>query len=155
MKRLVFFIVVLSGAGVVMSAGRSLQQTNSNSAVEQKLMQMERDWADGMMQNDPSAIERIEADDYSYVMDSMKGGKQGDVDEAKAHAYAGTAELTDMHVRVFGDAAIVTGKATLQDARYKGKDVSGDYLFTDIFVKRNGRWQVVASHSNRVQAGSM
>ncbi|MGA8028270.1 MAG: nuclear transport factor 2 family protein [Bryobacteraceae bacterium] len=106
-----------------------------------------------MITNDPAVIERIEADDYTYVMEGMKGGKQGDVEQAKSHAYAGTCELSQMQARVFGDAAIVTGKAALREAKYNGKDVSGDYLFTDVFVKRNGQWQVAASHSSRVHGG--
>jgi hypothetical protein len=152
MKRVIFSLVVLSGVGL-MSAGPGRAAGGDDSAVQQSLMQMEREWADGMMKNDPTVIDRIEADDYAYCMDSFKGGKQGDVAEAKKHAYAGTAELTGMQVRVFENAAIVTGKAGLRNAKYNGKDVSGDYLFTDIFVNRNGRWQVVASHSNRVQPG--
>ena len=32
-----------------------------------------------------------------------------------------------------------------------GKDSSGKYVWTDIFVLRNGRWQVVASQSTRMQ----
>jgi ketosteroid isomerase-like protein len=152
MKRLIVFFAVLSSAELWLSSARTLETRSDDSAVEQKVIQMERDWADAMMRNDPSVIERIEADDYAYVMDGMKGGKPSDVEQAQKHAYAGTAELTDMHVRVFGDTAIVTGKAALRDAKYMGKDVSGDYLFTDVFVKRNGRWQVVASHSNRVRS---
>lgn len=150
MNRLILSFVVLSGAGLLMSPAHAF---GDDSAVEQKMMQMERDWANAMMSNDATVIDRIEADDYAYVMDGMKGSKHGDVDEAKSKAYAGSAELTDMQARVFGDAAIVTGKTALRNAKYNGKDVSGDYLFTDVFLKRNGNWQVVASHSNRVPVG--
>ena len=153
MKRLVVFFVLLSGAGLLMSAARALETGADDSAVQQKLMQMEREWASAMMTNDPTVIQRIEADDYGYLMDGMKGGKQGDLDQAKSHAFVGTCELSEMQVRVFGDAAVVTGKAALRDAKYNGKDVSGDYLFTDVYVKRDGRWQAVASHSNKVHAG--
>jgi hypothetical protein len=34
---------------------------------------------------------------------------------------------------------------------YKGKDSSGKYVWTDVFVSRNGRWQAVASESTKVQ----
>lgn len=56
-----------------------------------------------------------------------------------------------MTVHVYGDAAVVTGKASLRNAKYKGKDISGDYLFTDTWVRKGGRWQVVASHDSKVQ----
>jgi hypothetical protein len=32
----------------------------------------------------------------------------------------------------------------------KGKDVIDKYLWTDVFVKRDGRWQAVASQSTKV-----
>lgn len=153
MKRLIVFLIVCSTGRLTMSAARAPGRGGDDSGVQQKLMQIERNWVDAMVKNDPTVIDRIEADDYAYVMDDMKGDKRGDVDQARSHAYAGTAELSEMQVRVFGDAAIVTGKAALRDAKYNGKDVSGDYLFTDVFVKRNGQWQAVASHSNKVRAG--
>jgi ketosteroid isomerase-like protein len=145
MKRLLVVVAVFWTFGVLAAA-------RENTQVEQKLMQMERDWADAMMKNDASGVARIEADDYSYVMDNMRGDKKGDLADAKNGAFSGSAELSEMKVHVYGDAAVVMGKASLRDAKYKGKDMSGDYLFTDTFVKRNGRWQVVASHSNKVQS---
>jgi hypothetical protein len=34
--------------------------------------------------------------------------------------------------------------------QYKGKDISGQYRWTDVFVKRQGRWQVVATHASQI-----
>lgn len=126
-------------------------ENGGNAAVEQALMKAERDWADAMMKNDAGAIARIEADDYTYVMGDMSGDRKRDLADANAGVFTGSAELTEMKVRVYGDAAVVTGNAFLRGAKYKGKDISGRYVFTDMFVKRDGGWQVVASHSNKVQ----
>lgn len=153
MKRLIVSLALICCAGLIVNAARSLDSGGGDSTVQQKLMQAERDWANAMMNSDPVVIDQIEADDYAYVMGEMKGGKPGDLEQARAHAFAGTSELSEMQVRVFGNAAIVTGKCALRHAKYNGKDVSGDYLFTDVFVMRNGRWQVVASHANQVHAG--
>ena len=48
-------------------------------------------------------------------------------------------------VRAFGDAAVVTGRTT---ASAVGQPVV--LRFTDVFVRRDGKWQVVASHATRV-----
>ena len=51
-------------------------------------------------------------------------------------------------VRPFGDTAVVTGRTTVTTG-----DASPETLrlrFTDVFVRRAGRWQVVASHATRV-----
>jgi ketosteroid isomerase-like protein len=55
-------------------------------------------------------------------------------------------ELSDMKVRVFGNTAIVIGRLHLV-----GKDKDGSFdrnmIFTDTFVKRDGRWQVVSTQA--------
>ena len=57
--------------------------------------------------------------------------------------------LGEMKVRVFGDVAIVTGSDD-EKSSFKGKDISGHYVWTDVFVKRNGQWQAVASQGTLV-----
>ncbi len=54
-----------------------------------------------------------------------------------------------MKVQVHGDAAVVTYRST-DKGSYKGNDLSGQYRWTDVFVKRNGRWQAIAGHGTRV-----
>jgi len=39
-----------------------------------------------------------------------------------------------------------------EKSAYKGKDTSGRYTWIDVFVKRNGRWQAVASQSTLMPA---
>jgi len=59
-------------------------------------------------------------------------------------------EIGPMKVRVLGNTAVVTGSDT-EKSTYKGKDSSGKYVWTDVWVMRDGRWQAVASQS--VKAG--
>jgi ketosteroid isomerase-like protein len=54
----------------------------------------------------------------------------------------------DMKVRVFGDVGIVTGRLVLTGASTQYK--SGARRYTDVFVKRNGRWQIVECQSTLV-----
>jgi ketosteroid isomerase-like protein len=54
--------------------------------------------------------------------------------------------LDDLSVRLFGDAAVVTGRTTVTS----GAGPALTLRFTDVFVRREGRWQVVASHATRV-----
>ena len=58
-------------------------------------------------------------------------------------------EIGAMKVRVFGNTAVVTGSDT-EKSTYKGKDSSGKYVWTDVWVMRDGRWQAVASQSVKV-----
>jgi ketosteroid isomerase-like protein len=53
-------------------------------------------------------------------------------------------ENTDMQVRVFGDTAVVTG-GLIEKGTRNGTAYTDTYRWTDVFVKRGGRWQAVAS----------
>jgi ketosteroid isomerase-like protein len=55
--------------------------------------------------------------------------------------------IDDVTVVMFGDTAIVRGR-TVASARWNGEPVSAHIRFTDAFIRRNGRWQIVASHAS-------
>ena len=61
---------------------------------------------------------------------------------------AETYEIGDFSVRVFGDAAVVTGRTTASSGGPKPGKLT--LRFTDVFVRLKGRWQIVASHATRV-----
>ena len=58
-------------------------------------------------------------------------------------------KINELKVRIYGDTAIVHGLET-EKSKYKKEDLSGQYRFTDVFIKRDGRWQAVATHFTRV-----
>jgi ketosteroid isomerase-like protein len=55
----------------------------------------------------------------------------------------------DMKVRIYGDAAVVTGRNTTKET-LNGKDTSGQERWTDTWIKKAGRWQCVATHSSNI-----
>jgi hypothetical protein len=59
----------------------------------------------------------------------------------------GSATLGPMDVRVFGDTAVVTG--TVEEST-PGKPAQ-HYVWTDVFVKRGGKWLAVASQTALVK----
>lgn len=118
---------------------------------ESTIMQMERDWAQALMKADMAAFDRIVAPDWILV---SPGGQKQTRAEAMDEIRSGVMKFvsmtpSDMDVRVFGDTAIVTGRS-MDKGMYKGQDTSGEYRFTDVFVKRDGRWQAVSTHVTRV-----
>jgi ketosteroid isomerase-like protein len=121
-------------------------------SVEQTLMQMERDWTQAGLKKDAAAMDKIVADDWvAFSFD----GKMETKAEAMADLKSGASttqsvELGAMKVRVFGDTAVVTGSDT-EKSTFKGKDSSGKYVWTDVFVKRQGHWQAAASQSTKVE----
>jgi ketosteroid isomerase-like protein len=70
--------------------------------------------------------------------------------ETRIHTIARLA-IDDVSVRVFGDAAVVTGR-THGVGEFSGTPYDVVIRFTDTFVRRDGRWQAVASHASVLPA---
>jgi ketosteroid isomerase-like protein len=58
-------------------------------------------------------------------------------------------EATDVKVRIYGDTAVVTGRGIYKE-KYKGADYHSDERWISVFVKKNGRWQCVASQATLI-----
>ena len=56
----------------------------------------------------------------------------------------------EMKVRVYGDAAVVTGRSTMKET-YKGKDYIVNVRWTDTWIKSAGHWQCVAGHVSQIR----
>jgi hypothetical protein len=57
--------------------------------------------------------------------------------------------ISDLNVRIYGEAAIATYKSTY-DSVHHGEHRARTILSTDTFVKQDGLWKQVASHSSEV-----
>jgi len=135
---------------VASHVSKPLPQQTSGS-VEQELIKLENEWADAWVKSDVVFFDRIMADDYTWT------SPWGEV-ITKAHnlALVRSGEdvitswvLAEMKVRVYGDAAVVTGRSTVKET-YKGEDVSVQERWTHTWVNRAGRWQCVAGHSSEI-----
>jgi ketosteroid isomerase-like protein len=135
-------------AGVMLSVGITAQ-----SATEQALLQLEREWEQANAKNDTAALDRLLAPEF---VSTDSDGRLTTRAEMFARRKSGQVKFTvftqdDYQVRVIGDTAIVTGRSTIKGTR-DGKDWSGQERWTDVFVRRNGRWQAIATHSSRIAA---
>ena len=86
------------------------------------------------------------ADDWIAITPDGKSQTKAERAAEIKSARTISATLGDMNVRVFGDAAVVTGtddETTMQD----GKESTEHYVWTDVFVKHNGKWLAVASQT--------
>jgi ketosteroid isomerase-like protein len=124
--------------------------TETPDSVADHLKTIENRWMDAVKNKNADEMQKIEAPDYRFVMsDGNARGRQEDIAAAKNSTFT-EASLSDMNVRVFGDTGIVTGVAHIKGTE-NGKDVSGDYRFTDVFVKRDGNWEAVNTDTTKVQ----
>jgi len=128
--------------------------TQKTHKTEAELRQLERDIGDANVRRDKAFFERIEADEFIFT-DSAGGLTTKAEDVASLDKPAGEFKLVsyvpdDMKVRVDGMTAVVTGRTTTK-LQAKDREVINRSRFTDVFVKRDGRWQLVAGHSSRLR----
>ena len=138
---------------VIANSDGPLPGTTAGGTEERALMEIERGFVDAMKSRDMAFFDRHVAKQYAQIAD----GKPVDFAAQLADLKAGllrieTAALGDMKIHVAGDAAIVSlsGQAT---GTYKGKPFADGSKGFDVFVKRDGRWQVVYSQMTSVNAG--
>jgi ketosteroid isomerase-like protein len=116
---------------------------------------LENTWKDAVVKRDAAALQRLYADEYlSTDQEGLLWTKAQDIaiDTDKAAPSRVTSyKLDDLKVRVYGDVAVVTGRNTSKGTLF-GKAASTKSRFTDVFVKRDGRWQCVANHATSVIA---
>jgi ketosteroid isomerase-like protein len=129
----------------------SFGQATPEVSVEQTLMQLERDWSQASLTKDIDTLNKIMADDWVNIDFQGKVVTKAQTIASLKSGLPATqaAGLGEMKVRVFGNSAIVTGSDTGKSGS-KGKEIIEKYLWTDVFVRRNGRWQAVASQSTKV-----
>ena len=130
------------------ACGRAFGDSASD---ERELMQLVKDFNRAVLKGDVAAQERILHEDYEHY------GSRGTVENRSQYLEnRKTGRITyealewdDIKVRLYGDTAIVTGHSTA-----KGKDEKGAFddqrLFTIVFLRRDGRWQVLHSHATPI-----
>src|SRR5438552_1950202 len=110
---------------------------------ERYILESERQWAESVATGDTLAIERILADDFIGV--DPKGRlytKQQMIDETRnAPKYFVSNRLNDVKVRFYRKTAIAQGSETWE----KRSGERGRFVWTDTWMQRNGRWQIVAA----------
>ena len=129
------------------------------ATIEAEVLKTERDWFKAGETYDVEAIKRIVAEDAVLVYpDGTLGTKADEVRIAESKAITSEGfELMEPKVTVLSaDAAYITGRSRFKKGTYKEPnmkkaiDISGEYRFLDLYAKRNGTWQVIASQATRI-----
>lgn len=153
MNRTILALFVMFGC-IAFAAAQTKKTEQRQSKMEAELKQLELDIGAANVRRDKAFFERIEADEFIFT-DSAGGLTTKAEDVASLDKPAGEFKLVsyepdDMKVRIYGNTAVVTGRTTTM-LQSKDREVTNRSRFTDVFVKRDGRWQLVAGHSSRIR----
>ena len=122
--------------------------------VEASIEKLEREWVNAIVRKDVAALDRLLADDFSGTSaDAHSYTKTMAINEIKSGKFVATEmNLDEIAVNQYGDVAIAF-TSQQEKSSYNGQDTSGHTHFTDVWVRRDGHWQAVASHGTRFSTG--
>jgi ketosteroid isomerase-like protein len=152
-KTLVVFALLM-----ITSLSNSLAQQAQQSIPtkhEEEVRQLERQWLDAYEQKNSEAMDRIVANDFiiTFPNGAMQTKPQL-LAMIKAPPKPGQPTMRfrteDVRSRAYGDTVILTGRVVSEYER-DGKPVKEQSRYTDTYVRRNGQWQVVASHLSNAE----
>ncbi len=126
-------------------------QSDSDLQAEREVRDMERQWREAWLTANTAALDRIHADDFTSVPNigivSTKAEVMADVRQG-VFRYS-RMEQSEMTVRIYNTTAVIVGR-TINEGHRGDRDVSGDFRYTRIYVKRDGRWQAVLAQYTRI-----
>jgi ketosteroid isomerase-like protein len=114
------------------------------------LLDLESKMAQAWVQRDAQTLEQILADDYTLAGtgDALIGKGQYVAGLDNPEFRTTSAIVADLRIRVYGDAAVVTGRATYQGWSKKRGRFVRRFRFTDTFIRRGSTWKCVATHAS-------
>lgn len=136
-KFALYTVVILLGL-----SSAALGQYKKGS-LEEKLIELDKAWTFAELKGDKKAAAAMVADDYV-------GTTQRGETENKTQYLAQLAPNSDMvksddyKVRIFGNMAIMTHRATVEGVR------NMQFRSTHVWMKRGGKWLIVAHHGGQI-----
>lgn len=139
-----FVVSLLGGLGVVRA------QTGGNTDAVAAVTKIENGAVKADLANDKSFYQKNFAEDWTGGDSSGVFFSKADLlkmaDDTKNNK-TNSEKISELKVRVYGNAAVATYKDTY-DAMMMGQHRSNTVISTDTFMKVNGEWKMVASHSS-------
>jgi ketosteroid isomerase-like protein len=119
--------------------------------IHKEIEALEEQWRQATVTNNIGEMNRLLADDYVGI---TSNGTVENKQQAIAQRSAGTMriislDITDTHVRVYGDTAVVTSQAELEGSNGTS-DISGQYRYTRVYNRRLGQWKIVSFEASRM-----
>jgi hypothetical protein len=118
----------------------------------------ERQWHDAILRRDVAAAGSFQAPEFKLVV-----GAEGQplqviprelwlsvLPRYIIHGH----EITDIHVSIWNDVAVATLAVTQKAEPLNDRDISGNFLLTDIWVRRDETWLIAERHSSRQEKTS-
>ena len=145
-RMLVIAAIIVALGPLAVGQTKSSRRTQTETVVE-GIRRLDQERIQAQIHADAEALDRIYADDFIGIGPSgTVRTKPKVLADFTSHDLNFRSITTDeVRIRVYGNTVVETGRSTMvgQD---KGKVVPRDNRFTRVWVRRQGRWRLVANH---------
>lgn len=125
---------------------------SANSAI-QELNQIEADIATAELERDGDFFERLAADEFLFIDDAgavtTKAETVAAIGQPRAYNLE-SSSVDQVTIKLFGDAAIVWGRRTLEGRDTSGRPMTSQFRFTHVLQRWGGQWHLTAAHQSRI-----
>jgi len=141
----------LIAMALVFLLGALLPLGAESSDTTSELRAREADFNQALLRSDWKALGQIEADDLIFTnADGSVTHKSDDVANLRSgNLKFASIDMSDITVKDLGNVGVVTGQL-VERVQYKTTDISSTYRFTDVWDKRDGKWQLVTGQETLV-----
>ena len=125
-----------------------------NDEEREEVLKLVDQWAKAIVSNDAAWIGSFMADDWVIVSERGVAGKDHFLSfvESGDLTHEAMDIIGDARLQIYGYTAILTARTT-NTAHFKGQRIDADEWTTDVFIRREGRWQCVLSHITPADKG--
>ena len=152
MRLPIFAVAVLATFLLATAHAQQSHWASEDDKTAKYIIDMERKWAEGVCV-DNGVVASLLADDFQGT--STNGERFTKGDELKEEKSARTAHdcgLDEAKVHFFGDTvAVVYGREHAVGKDKSQPNAKVCQVWTDTWLKRDGAWQIIASHDNRLE----
>ena len=148
MKHLVLTTLLLLSFSSLAYA-QSKTADRQDPKVEQELRTLVRIWDQATVKGDTAALDRLLADEWSFVGGPNKAEYLASFKNTSPDSQVESAISSDIEVQLYENFALLTWMDTIKGTN-QGKAFVTRWLYMDVWVKRDGRWQCVKTYSNQV-----
>lgn len=146
MKTILSVLILLSFSSF--GAAQSTSRNASDISAEQELKSIAQQLLDAVGAGDKSVWEKYVADDLIYTDENWHILTKKQLVDSLApfpKGYSGSIRIDNFQSRINGDSAVLSYRA-LEEEFIFGQKLTPVYMVTDTYIKRSGRWQLIATH---------
>ena len=125
-----------------------MPENSSADTIRDEVIKADKQFTDAAIQVDSAALESGVSDDYLFINNQGRMMSKGEHIAALKSGEIKYDSLSDedVKVRAYGDTAVLTARITAQGSS-NGQSISGRFLVTRVYVKRDGRWIIVSGQA--------